>query len=306
MTVCIGTIAWGEKAIIMVADKAVTIRGPGQSMQADTSVRKIMPIGDSGWYALWSGSPTFAVDIVSRISQSLKKDRSRADSWQSMMDCAKRAYQECREVSVVDNVLTPHLLTKELLVARPATLLPLERDHYMALVDKIDDYEVDCSLLVCGFDKFKKPHIFSFDDPGVYKNHDATGYWAVGIGTQTALARLMDLNTSKRDDLVKALYGAFDAKARAEIMQGVGYGWDAEILPAGKSKAIPIPDRFIHLIDDAYNAFPSSPFDSTAMRSPKDWHLRLGRFVQKKIAPTAKIPAVLYFKRRPRLSRRGG
>lgn len=306
MTVCIGTIAWREKAIIMVADKALTVRGSGLSMQAETGVKKIMPISTSGWYVMWAGTATFATDVVSRVALALKQYPSEADSWQSMMDRVKEAYQQCRELSVVENILTPHLLTKDLLVARPATLLPLEKDHYMGLIDKLDEYEVDCSLLVCGFDKNDKPHIFSFHDPGVYQNHDETGYWAIGIGTQTALARLLEMETLKDDDLVKALYGAFDAKARAEIMQGVGYGWDAEILSVRKPQSIQVPRKIIDLIDDAYMAFPGSPFDTEVKRSPKDWHIKIGKFMQQKVDHSVKIPAVHYFKQKPKPSKGGG
>ena len=51
---------------------------------------------------------------------------------------------------------------------------------------------------------------------------------------QKWLFRLLTLDTEKEDHLGLALFQAFDAKVNAEITQGVGYNWDAEILVPGR------------------------------------------------------------------------
>ncbi len=304
MTVCIGTVAAREKAIVMLADKASTIGTRTHAMQADTRVRKIVPIGRCGWYGLIAGDPTFAMDVIGEAKSKIETTPSICESSQAMMNCMKVAYQKCRETSLVDTVLTPNLLDKQLVVARPNTLLPLERTHYLQVVKDISEYSAGCSLLICGFDNARKPkpHIFSVSEPGVYANHDLLGYWAIGIGNQTAMSRLLSMDTSKNDELAKSLYGAFDAKVNAEIMQGVGFDWDAEILPSGRRKSVPVPGSIINLIDRVYSAFPRSPFDD-ANRSPKEWHNKLGKFTRK-IFPKAKNPDVIYFTKKPHHSRR--
>lgn len=66
MTVCLATIAEKSRAIVMVSDKAVTY-GQKDSlapMQYDTDVKKVRRIGNTFWYALIAGDPTFALAVV--------------------------------------------------------------------------------------------------------------------------------------------------------------------------------------------------------------------------------------------------
>lgn len=295
MTVCVAAMAEKGKAIVMVADKAATV-GP---MQADTRIKKILPIGKSGWYALLAGDPTFGMDVIARAASKTDTEPSCAESFPAMMACIKEVYQQCRETHLVDTLLTPNLLTKELVVARPANLLPLEPRHYLGLVKDISQFKAGCSLLVCGFDKSRRPqpHIFSVTDPGKYENHDLMGYWAIGMGQETALARLLSMDVSKEDELARALYSVFDAKVNAEIMQTVGYNWDADILPLGRTRSVPVPRTLVSLIDRVYETFPRSPFDTDAGRSPKNWSKRVGRFVRT-IIPGSPDPEVVIFRRK--------
>jgi 20S proteasome alpha/beta subunit len=307
MTVCVGTIAQNGRAIVMLADKAATV----STMQADTNVRKILPIGTCGWYAMTAGDPTFAEDVIEKAKSKIEEDQSIPVSLPSMMTCMKEAYQACRENHLVDEILTPNLLDKTSVVARPATLLPLQTSHYLKVVEDIARFKTRTRLLVCGFDKGKKPkpHIFSVQDPGIYLNHDSLGYWAIGIGDETALSHLLSMATSKKDEIPEALYQAFDAKVKSEIRQGIGYDSDAEILVAGRNKSIPVPHNIIELLDRVYSAFPLSPFDQHVERSPKDWHIKMWRF-SRKIFPKSKMPSVIYFRSKPPMtskkSRRAG
>ncbi|MGO9210789.1 MAG: hypothetical protein ACLPXM_06510 [Terriglobales bacterium] len=162
MTVCVGTIAAKSKAIVMVADKALTYRAGGPAMQFDTGIRKILPIGQSGWYVLVAGDPSFAGDVIEQAKSALARDPTLRASVAGMMNCMKEAYQKCRETAVVDHILSPNLLNKQLLVARPNKLLPLPDDHYDQVITDVQEYQAGTSLLVCGFDGDRKPqpHIF--------------------------------------------------------------------------------------------------------------------------------------------------
>jgi hypothetical protein len=281
----------------MVADKATTVA----SMQADTNVKKILPIGNSGWYAMIAGDPTFALDVVERAKAKIDSDPTACENLHKMMSCVKKAYQDCREANLVDEVMTPNLLTKELVVARSARLLPLDRQHYQEVVDDISKFDTGSSLLVCGFDRAKtpRPHIFSITEPGVHSNHDLMGYWSIGIGKETALARLLSMGTSTKVEIPEALYGAFDAKVNAEINQSIGYGTDAQILVRGRTKSVPVPESVIGLLDRVYSSFPRSPFDQEVNASPKDWPQRICKFARR-LFPKSKVPTVIFFKKKPR------
>lgn len=76
----------------------------------------------------------------------------------------------------------------------------------------------------------------------------------------------MVLESRKEDKLELSLYQAFDAKVNAEITQGVGYNWDAEVLVPGCA-AINVPDRIARMIERAYEGLPLVPFAERSKRA---------------------------------------
>jgi hypothetical protein len=263
MTVCIATVAAESRAIVMVSDKAVSYSGSGAviPLVSDTEAKKFLRIGDTHWYALIAGDPTFAFEVVKTAERTLAKqiDKQLSDSVGGMMYCVRAAYRKQREASVEEQILRPRLLNKNLVVARPMTMQPLTEDVFLAVITLAKDYKTKCSLLICGFDSHDKPHIFSVTDPGKCDLHDLTGFFAVGIGATTAISRLLILETKKKDSLVLSLYQSFEAKVNAEVVEDVGYNWDAEILVPG-IRAIPVPRGIIRTIEKAYEDFPLTPF----------------------------------------------
>jgi hypothetical protein len=300
MTVCIGAIAEDSKAIVMVADKAVTYDG-GLPIESDTNVHKIVPIGKSGWYALMAGDPTFAMDVVSQCEQIIFSKGNPA-SGDEMMRYVREAYQDCREGEIVDRILRPRLLSKELYISRSKDLLPLAPAFTAEIDGQIKKFQTGTRLLVCGFYE-KTPYIFSVADPGVYDRHERLGFHAVGIGQETALARLLSVEADKTDALATALYNVFDAKVNAEIMQGIGYGWDAEILVRGSPKSFKVPRNIVSLMDRVYTGFPRSPFDVSNPKLPDHWWDRLATFIQR-VMPSSEMPPVATFTKKKRPSKR--
>ncbi|SRR6266436_3152344 len=269
MTVCIANVAAKSKAIVMVSDKAVAYSGNMLvPLVSDTDARKFLRIGNTFWYALLGGDPSFAFNVVKAAERSLEKksDKKLSDSVGGMMYCMKSAYQKCRESAVVDQVLKPRLLSKNLLVARPITMQPLGEEISLAVLTLAKEFKTNSNLLICGFDSKREPHIFSVTNPGKCDLHDTTGFFAVGVGATTAIARLLILEARKEDQLGLALYQAFDAKVNAEVVEDVGFNWDAEILVPGRP-AIRVPDRVVRLIERAYENLPLTPFASGSRKA---------------------------------------
>ncbi|MGB7082006.1 MAG: hypothetical protein WBD54_10250, partial [Candidatus Acidiferrales bacterium] len=217
MTVCLATVAEKSKAIVMVSDKAVTYGGKDSlaPMQYDTGVKKVRRIGSTFWYALIAGDPTFALHVIDGAEQIIASNPDLVESVMGMMSCLKAAYKKRRETLVSDLVLAPRLLTKDLLVARTADLLPLDQEFFFGVSAEAKNLKTNSSLLVCGFDSKSKPHFFSVTNPGVVHSHDMTGFHAVGVGASMAISRLLILEAAKEDKLPLALYGAFDSKVNA-------------------------------------------------------------------------------------------
>lgn len=277
MTVCVAAFAQNSKAIVMVSDKAITYSG-STPLQSDTGIKKVRRIAKTPWHVLIAGDPTFALKVIeiceSHLVARKKKDGiDLASSAEGMMACMKASYQRARRELVEDTVLSPRMLTPKLLVERSKELQPLDPDLVTQLLNACGKANAETSLLVCGFDPDNHPHIFSVVNPGKIGNHDLTGFHAVGMGAKTALARLLMLDAQKRDHIALALYQAFDAKVNAEIVQSVGYSWDAEILVAGKSKNV--PPHILTLIDNVYAAFPKDPYARRRYKYPRNWKRRL-------------------------------
>jgi len=262
MTVCVGAFAAESKAIVMVADKAITYSSNGPAlMQWDTCVKKIIPIGPFGWRALIAGDPNFAQEVVRITVEALTTQPDDARSPWKVMERMKLAYQQLRETRLTDTLLIPKLLTKELLVARHKDYAPLDQNLIDDTTDEIAAFQIDCHMLVCGFDDLGDPHMFLIADPGIAQNYDAIGFHATGIGADVALGRLLWDEVSPKDDLEKVLYHAFEAKANAEIVSGVGYEWDAEILISG-NRVHTVPDKIKKIMDQLFATNTAGPFGS--------------------------------------------
>jgi hypothetical protein len=137
------------------------------------------------------------------------------------------AYKSVRKQIVFDGILAPSLLDENKLKEIP--------DEYaIAIYGAMADFKITCSLLVCGFDLEGVPHIFSITSPGMATNHDIPGFHAVGVGRDIAIGELYQFETEAEESLDTALYEVFDAKATAELIQGVGYEWDCSILVADR------------------------------------------------------------------------
>jgi hypothetical protein len=209
MTVCVGAFAAESKAIVMVADKAITYSSNGPAlMQWDTCVKKIIPIGPFGWRALIAGDPNFAQEVVRITVEVLTTQPDDARSPWKVMERMKLAYQQLRETRLTDTLLIPKLLTKDLLVARHKDYAPLDQSLIDDTTDEIAAFQINCHMLVCGFDDLGDPHMFLIADPGIAQNYDAIGFHATGIGADVALGRLLWDEVSPKDDLEKVLYHA--------------------------------------------------------------------------------------------------
>lgn len=280
MTVCVAAVAERDRAIVMVADKALTFPASFGTtpMQADTGTKKIVSIASSGWQALISGEPSHAEDVLQEASALLSQDPSISGECNAMKGCMWEAYKKVREKAAIDKILRPRLLAKDLLVARSSSLLPLPNSQMLVISDELAKFTMDCALLVCGFDKDKDPHLFEVSDSNGAVSHDMAGFHAIGVGSEVAEGRLLWHEIDRGEGLGEVLYQVFDAKAHAEIIQGVGYAWDAEVMVAGK-KAKSVPKRITKLIEEIWEEAVRWPFSKQAKKlDPEKWKKELKDF----------------------------
>lgn len=169
----------------------------------------------------------------------------------------------------------------------------MERDLLGAIAKKIEDFNLSCHLLVCGFDLNGAPHLFTVIEPGVSHAYDLVGFHAVGSGYETAIGRLLWQEVNPEEELERILYGLFDAKASAEIIQGVGYEWDGQIMVHGKDP-MDVPDRIKKIIDQVWVCKSQSPFERDVDEDdvpPRTWKRILKTYAEECLTTRAESKA---------------
>jgi hypothetical protein len=265
MTVCAAAFAEKSQAIVAVTDKSITY-GTSLPMQSDTAIKKVISVGNSGWHVLIAGSPSFATAVVRETEKLMRttQHKSCIRDAVSMMFCMEQAYKSCWERLAESNVLRRHLLTRPLWRERGKDLQPLSEKLLEKVNADLDKFNKQSnSLLVIGFDHRipPSPHIFSIVGTGNPRNHDVEGFQAVGIGSPTAMGRMMFLEVDRDRTLERNLYDVFDAKAISEMVQGVGYASDVYVALPHDRDLVEIPKDIKELMDTVFTWEINSPFE---------------------------------------------
>jgi hypothetical protein len=136
------------------------------------------------------------------------------------------------------------------------------------------------------------PHIFSVVAPGFAENHDIPGFHAVGVGRDIALGELYQFESEVDESLDVVLYEAFDAKATAELIQGVGYEWDCSVLTADR-EPVEITKAVRAAIEGLLREGSTSPYNeewgSDFDKIPK-WKATINKFTSGILTPEEKRP----------------
>jgi hypothetical protein len=182
-------------------------------------------------------------------------------------------------------------LTKALWVAREASLLPLQDSMIEKVNNELRRYQIDASLLLSGFDGNHNANIIAVHHPGIASNETNSGFAAIGSGAQMAVGRLLWQKATRSEHLEVVLYEAYDAKAHAEEIQGVGYASDIRIIVKGR--IVSPPPKIRNLIDNVLEVATMTPFGKKSSM-PTGWQRTLRAFRQ----------TVMRQKRRRRVTKR--
>ena len=274
MTVCVAALAADSQAIVCVADKALTY---GDRIQWDSDSSKILKINPSGTLALISGDE----EPISRVLANLIIKAN--DFWGKSISTSVKSCEDEYSSAVADLVeakfLRPRLLDS---VSYLKAVTGKKINHMMrSLADEIKAFDMDCDILMCGFDANVAPFILHVTHPGIATNLTNTGFHAIGGGWEKAISRVL-LSEHQRDHSIeRTLYDAFDAKVNAELAVGVGYESDAcVILPNGAHN---VPKEIMEIIERLWGKANRSPFDKYSSKifekgPPKNWKEKLAEF----------------------------
>jgi hypothetical protein len=208
-------------AIAGACDMMVSVANDSVPAVEDATV-KILGLGKR-WGAMYSGSPTFAIDTVSRAAALLSMmdpNRPIPESMPEMRRVMKAAYLAEMKQQIDETILARYGL-------KYAEFRKSGRKQYgdveFGIMNKIvREYTPSTSFLVCGIDNQGFPHIFTIHSPnGMTVVHDAVGYAAIGTGAQMALGSLGSRKFSGLG-IRNVLYRVCEAKFAAETARGVG------------------------------------------------------------------------------------
>jgi hypothetical protein len=288
VTVCIAAIAAESKAIVCIADRALTFAGAMASAQSDSGVTKIIDVPNTQWCAMFSGDDlTFPERVLGLVAVDLVKEKKNQCDRAKMETVAKSAFEKCWNREVEDQILKPKILSIESFTAKEKDVRLLDTTYLNALSEQIADFKHNCSIIFCGFDS-TGPHIFTATAPCFITPCDWQGFQTIGAGEETARNHLIWSEYEKDDSLESVLFDVFHAKVATEVLQGISYSWDWRVIVAGQ-KPRPLPARIDSLIDKAWMTLNRSPYAvklSKREKAARNWQKRLSNFAEELLSAT--------------------
>jgi len=284
MTICAAALAAKSKAIVCVADKAITY---GDIISWESDVTKIVQLAHPGCIAMMSGDE----EGTSRVLSALAAVPDLGNTVAEIRTKCEGVYRECIREVVDQKFIYPRLLTREIYEAAIAK----EQVNVViqAISAEIARYDIGCDFIICGFDSKKAPFILDLSAPdGMVTDMTSTGFSAIGSGFSYAQSRLLFLSHERDDDLDKALYDIFDAKASAEMVPTVGTDWDSAVvyLVGDEVKVKFTENEIDQLIERAwFDRAALSPYEKRRAEHPdpppKNWKSTLKKYANDLLAP---------------------
>jgi hypothetical protein len=205
-------LAADSKAIVVIADKALSYEG---YIQWDADSTKIFAFPKNRAVVLISGEEESTTRMLGYFASFVELGDERPPTWKF----CEAYYKRCVEELIEAYFLQPKLISREQYIAAisGAQINPYIRN----IADSIDKYNMNCDIILCGFDADKEAYIFSVAWPGIVTDMTLTGFHAIGGGWDKAISRLLWSETKRAHRIERVLFDAFDAKANAEMAVGM-------------------------------------------------------------------------------------
>lgn len=278
MTICAAALAAKSKAIVCVADKAITY---GDVVMWESDVTKIVQLAHPGCVAMMSGEE----EGTSRVLSALAAVDSLGSTVADIKKKCEEIYVECVNELIEQKFLKPRLVSRA--TYETATSKEQVNTVIQAISNEVNLFDIGCDFILCGFDSRKSPFILDLTAPdGTVTDMTSTGFSAIGSGFAYTQSRLLFLSHKRDDDLDKALYDVFDAKASAEMSPTVGTNWDCFVVylnGKGEPQIEVVPEKINTLIEQVwFDKAALSPYEKREEghpdEPPKKWKSTLKKY----------------------------
>lgn len=292
MTVCTSALAAEERAIVCMADKALSY---GDTIQWDSDSSKMFALRNEGLVIMFAGDEEPTSRILAKV---IAREAELGNSIKETKIILEAEYKEAVQEIVEARYLAPRLMTRsDYIQAISGTKI---NSFMESIAREVKCYTPDAALIVSGFDERDKPFILSVDAPGVVIDMTITGFHSIGSGWDKSISKLLFSDFSRKDPLHTVMYDIFDAKAFAEMAAGVGVDWDTRII-TGHDKGLLVPDKIDVLIERGWVEHEHHPFTVEELdddeRPPKRWKAMLRAYA----ASIVPVPKASTRKRKKKL-----
>jgi len=183
MTVCISALAEQARAIVCVADRALTY---GQAIQWESDSSKMFSLRKGGMVIMFAGEEEPISRILGKV---IAKEEELGKDVAITRRILESEYQEAVQELVEAKFLTPRLLTREQYIkAISGTDI---NATMQSVATEISMYSPDASLIVSGFDEKGAAFILAVDPPGVVTDMTITGFHSIGTGSEKSVSKLL-------------------------------------------------------------------------------------------------------------------
>jgi hypothetical protein len=216
----------------------------------------------NGWMILFSTDRiTRVAPIIQRVRQRLPGDGPQNGS--TVRDTVCEAYRDAVNEEATRRYLWP-LGIHSLDEFRDKGLTQLGSRTFANIRRKIERCNLRIHFLVIGHGPDSdRPQIYEIENPGIYHDHQYTGYWAIGSGTAMALASITSrpMNCYHVDDVV---FRVCEAKFACETATGVGKSTTVTVLEPNGDLLF-LSDETIAKIKDIWKTRAQAPSSPNAL-----------------------------------------
>ena len=177
----------------------------------------------------------FAGDDVGRVPSVLARVRGEifrhsTISPEDVAACVLRHYHRERSELATETHLSLFGLDMQQFLSNGQTIFG--EQSFGVMLERLQQVNLEFSLLVHGFDTGNAPHVFTVEHPGSPQFFQ-TGYWAIGSGAYMALSRLATRQQTSLVSTEEAIYNVCEAKVAAQTALGVGKSTLVYVLDPG-------------------------------------------------------------------------
>jgi hypothetical protein len=224
MTIIQASICADQKAIILIADRMVTVSSGGDEYETETSSSKVIPLGPFGIGCAGD------FDSITLVMENIQIK----DKLSQMADQISKFIKKKNEQKVQEYVKNKTLLEyKQFQDYVSSDQGKIPQKIIDEIYEDLEEVKIDCACLLIGFEDHH-PRIIAIDEDGEISNNSEYYHKTIGSG-QMFSEITFDIGIyNPKCSLEQGLFIAFDAKKSAEAHPGVGKFTDILILQENK------------------------------------------------------------------------